>query len=678
MSSTVSTPKYNWHIFRKSKNLKMQENFIFVDTESREEQIHRKLKNLTFKMGCSMIWNRTDDILNKLTFYDISHFWNNVDNAFDDKHKQYIMFAHNCHFDMKMLNGFNELKKRGWQLINHYVRNKTYILLFKRENYILHIWDTGNYVPHKLEAIGRDVGFPKLDIDFKYCSKKELEIYCMRDVEILYEFVKAIINFNIENDLTRLKATASSLSFNAYRHKFYEPSLDKIWIHDFKRAILLERSSYRGGITDVFRSGKGKKLHKIDINSQYPKAMRDMKIPTKLLMYTHESDKRLLNINDNDCSLDSLSEKDYKKISKKLMELYDKYKIDYGIIAKCTVYIPKRYAYILNDYGLGKTSFAWGTVEITLCSPELRFVERYGKIKAIHEINIYEVRQIFREFVDFFYDLKAKYSKENNLVFRALSKLYLNGFYGKWGQKEFVSEKLDNTHQYLIENQDLILDLLKEKIDLIKNSAFVYIGSINSKELYVIDNKLYISYNTANNSKESFVAISSFITSQARMDLVKYLMLAKRKNCWYGDTDSLFVNQNGFKRLFDAGMIHDYKLGLLKSEGFGNGQFYNPKFYDFEDIEAEKEDKGLQRKCKGISGIKDGKAFVLEENVFFVKYEVEQWDKFKKDMKEGNFENQFIRLIEKTMSKVYDKGIVGKDGFIEPYHISQIKNSMQK
>lgn len=677
MSSSVSSSKFNWHVFRKSKHLKMQENFIFLDTEANIHKIHKKLKNLTFKMGCGIIWNRKDDNVIKFPFYDVSHFWNEVNDAFDDNHKQYILFAHNAHFDMKMVNGFNQLRELGWENINHYVRNKTYILLFKKGNYILHIWDTTNYVPNRLEEIGEVVGFPKLEVDFDSCTKEELEIYCMRDVEILYEFIKNIINFNIENDLTRLKATASSLSFNAYRHRFYKPEENKIWIHDFKRAILLERCSYRGGITDVFRFGKAKNLHKIDINSQYPKAMRDMKIPTKLLLYTHECDKRLLDYDDIDCNIDDLTKKDYDKISLKLMNIYDKCKKDYGIIAKCSVYIPKRYAYILNDYGLGKTSFAWGKVKITLCSPELKFIEQFGKILKIHEINVYEVKQIFKEFVDFFYDLKAKYDKEGNLVFRALTKLYLNGFYGKWGQKEFITEKMDYSHKYLIENQDFILDLLLEKKDLIQNSAFVYIGSINSKELYVIDNKLYLSYNTSNNSKESFVAISSFITSRARMDLVKYLMIVKRKNCWYGDTDSLFVNEKGFKKLVDKRLIDDHKLGLLKEEGFGNGQFYNPKFYDFENLRATKDkDKGIKRKCKGISGIKDGKAKVLDENVFFVKYRVKQWDKFKKDMKEGNFENQYIRVIEKTMSKIYDKGIVGKNGYIEPYHISQIKNSM--
>ncbi|MFX0069878.1 MAG: DNA polymerase [Candidatus Hermodarchaeota archaeon] len=647
----------------------MQENFIFFDTESNIEQVNKKTKNLTFKLGTSIIWNRIENKVKRFVFYDISKFWNEVDKGFDVNKKQYILFAHNVHFDMKMVDGFNQLSKRGWELINHYVRNRTYILLFKKNDYLLHIWDTSNYFikGFSVADIGEVLGYPKLKVNFDKCSIKELEIYCMRDTEILYKFIEKMIDFLTINDLSRIKATASSLSFNAFRHKFYNPEKNRIWIHDFKRAILLERMSYRGGITDVFRLGKHKDITKLDINSHYPKPMKEMKLPTKLLFYSHESDKKLIGFNDDDdVSITDLTDKNYKNISKKLMRIYNLYKKDYGIITRATIFIPKKYAYLLYDFGLGKTSFAWGKFEIVLCSPELEFVERYGKIIKIHEINIYEVRNVFKEFVEFFYDLKEKYTREGNKIFANLAKLFLNGFYGKWGQKEYISERLDETHDYLIKNQDLILDIVEEKLDLINNSSLVYLGSINSKELYVIDRKLYLAYQTDNNSKDSFVAISSFITSKARMNLVDFILVAKRKNVCYVDTDSLFINKKGLKILQEGNYIDDYELGKLKIEGFGEAEFFNPKFYDFYDYDS----KEYERKCKGIKK-KNSKLIYEDKNI--VKYEVEQWDKFKTDYKKGNFTNQLINIVPKVMSKKYDKGKILNDGFIEPFHISEIR-----
>lgn len=666
--SEAKSFKHNNHIFRKTKNLNMQDNFIFMDTESKEEQIHKKLKKLTFEMGSSIFWNRSENIKESILFYEISEFWDKVEDSFDEEHQQFIMFAHNMQFDFKMVDGFKELEKRNWKLDNHYVRNKTFILIFKKDNYVLHIWDTTNYVSYGLKELGKVVGLPKLEIDLKKCSKKELQTYCMRDAKILFEFIKHFINFLLENDLSRLKATASSTTFNAFRHRFYNPKEDTIWIHDFKRAILLERLSYRGGITDVFRLGKHEEIYKTDINSHYPKPMRDMKLPTKLIYHSHECDKKLCGLfDDDDLSIANLTKKDFNKISKNLMKIYNSHKENYGIIARITCFLPKKYAYILNDFGLKKGSFAYGKFQIVLCSPELKFIEKYGKILKIHEINIYEIKQVFREFVDFFYGLKAKFSKEGNKVYKEICKLFLNGFYGKWGQREYISEEMDNTHDYLIKNQEAILEIVKSKRDLIKKSSFVYLGCLNSKELYVIDKKLHLSYNTKNNSKESFVAISAFITSQSRMNLVDYILLVKRKNLYYVDTDSLFVNQKGFNRLLKSGLVDDYILGYIKKEGFGNCQFYNPKFYDFYDTEKNQQ----IRKCKGIN---QEKSIILSESKNHCEYQVQQWDKFKSAMKKGNDSIQLINDITKVMSKKYDKQKILYNGFTEAFHIDEIIN----
>lgn len=669
MTESIPKFKHNFHVFRQGKKLKMQENFIFFDTESNEEIIDEDTKNLTFKLGSCIIWNRKEEKENRFIFHDISKFWNEIDKAFDNNHKQYILFAHNVHFDMKMVDGFNQLDCRGWKLINHYVRNRSYIMLFKKSDYILHVWDTNNYFikSFSVAQIGESIGYPKLKVNFKKCSIEELEIYCMRDTEILYVFIKNLVSFLIEHDLSRLKATASSLSFNTFRHKFYDDVDKKIWIHDFRRAIALERASYRGGITDVFRLGKQENIYKTDINSHYPLPMKEMNLPIKLIYYSHESDKKLIGFNEEDVSVIDLKDDDYQSISEKLMQIYDFYKKDFGIIARATIFIPKKYAYLLYDFGMGKTSFAWGKMEIVLCTPELNFVEKYGKILKIHEINVYEVKNIFREFVQFFYDLKVKYDSEGNKIFRDFSKLMLNGNYGKWGQKEYIEHELTVESDYLIKNQDLILDIIKEKIDLINKSSFVYLGSINSKELYIIDKKIHIAYKTDNNSKDSFVAISSFITSQARMNLVKYILIAGRENVCYTDTDSIFCNEQGFQNLLDENCIDDFELGKLKKEGHGNGQFYNPKFYDFKDDN----DKEFYRKCKGI---KQKNSELIIENDVMVKYKIEQWDKFKKDMKKGNFTNQLIHMTYKVMSKKYDKGNIMENGFIEPFHIQQIKS----
>jgi hypothetical protein len=329
--------------------------------------------------------------------------------------------------------------------------------------------------------------------------------------------------------------------------------------------------------------------------------------------------------------------------------------------------LPEKYAYILNDFGGGKSQFSYGKgIEITLCTPELKFVQEHGSITKIHVLAIYEGKNIFSEFVDFFYELKTRYKKENNNEYQLFVKLILNSQYGKWGQYEYKTEQLDKGHrkwERWVGTVDALID--DEKLEIIENNDFVYLGSVSGKEFYIIDMKLFISWKTNNNSHDAFVAIASHITSYARMMLVDYIFTAKRENTYYCDTDSLFVNKRGWENLQKNGCIDEFELGKLKLEGFGKANFYVPKFYDFYDYEK----KEWVRKCKGIKK----NSTLLDETDDCVKYRVESWDKFKTDAKKGNLDKQIIHYTTKTMSKQYDKGKINSDNSISPFHISEIK-----
>lgn len=639
-----------FHEFRKGKHLKLQDYFVFVDTESMSTQLTKDKKVLTFKMGCSIFWNRKLNLKKEIIFYNINDFWNDIEKffkAFDISHL--LMFAHNTQFDFKMLNGFNQLLSRDWELISQYVKNKTFILIFKKGKQTLHIWDTTNYAPEKLENIGESIGFPKLKVDFDNVSNKELEIYCMRDTEIIFQFIKKLVNFLQVNDLSRLKATAASLSFNSFRHKFYNPENIKIFIHNHKRTIKLERESYRGGITDVFKVGKSQEqLIKLDINSMYSKTMKDKKLPTKLIFNLHEfeCEKRQYTID-------------------KLKEIYQISKDNgYGVIIYATIQLSKENAYILNKFK-GKSLFVYGEFKISLCTPEIEFVEQYGKIIKIHEISVYEVENIFEQFVDFFYDKRNKAKQENNKIDNKFCKLMLNSQYGKWGQREIEYEKLDEHSEFLKWYKDIIelkIKRIKEKNpDFVFDNQMAYLGNIEGEgELYVVNHGLYLLKHTSKNAYDSFVAIASFITSYSRMLLIKYLLIAERENVYYCDTDSLVVNEIGYNNLLRIGFISESELGLLKIEDKGIGSFYSPKFYDF----------NTERKCKGI---KKDSLLLLENDVKTI-HKIELWQRWKTDLSKGYTNQQIITLSKKQSNKIYTKGKVNNNGIVIPFLVDEVEN----
>lgn len=640
--------KNNFHIFRSYKRLKIQNSFIFVDTEAHSNKITNKKSILSFRLCCSIFWNKEFDKTIKKTYYTPSDFWNDVENWFNKRFNQAILYAHNTQFDFKILNGFTELLSRGWSLASQYIKNTTFILVWKKGNYTLHIWDTMNYVPHKLKEIGKSVGFPKLDVDFNTTNDSELETYCKRDTEIIYQFIRKLLEFLETNDLSRLKATAGSLSLNVFRHNFYdsENKNERICIHDWKQAIKLERKSYKGGITDLFRYGTYKHLFKLDINSMYPAIMKDKQLPNRLICYRND---------------DNHSQKELRLI-------YNNFKGKYLFIMDITIKISKENAYILHnfrDIGFDKSVFAHGEYRLTICQPEVKFIEQYGKIKYIHQLTIYETSAIFRGFVDFFYKKRLEYKKSGNLVNEQFCKLLLNTQYGKWGQRTTEYKQITPKDDFYKDNRELIYLMLENKKERIINdnwkNAIISLGSIVSQcELYLVNGKLYYLKQTQANSKDTFVAIASFITSYSRMLLIKYLKIAKRSNVFYADTDSLFVNQEGYYNLKANKCIHKTKLGKLKVEGTdGIATFYSPKFYDFNEL----------RKCKGVK--KD--SVILLENKQKVIYQIESWQKFKTDLRKGYKPEQLITITTKEVSKLYTKGKVDESGYIHPFSITEIQ-----
>jgi len=629
------------HEFRKNKSLKLQDYFVFVDTESTSTELIKDKKILTFKMGCCIFWNRKLDLKKEIIFYKVNSYWNNVENFFKAFNiSNLLMFAHNTQFDFKMLDGFNQLLSRGWELISQYVKNKTFILIFKKGKQTLHIWDTTNYAPEKLESIGESIGFSKLKVDFDNVSDKDLEIYCMRDTEIIYQFIRKLVDFLDTNDLSRLKATAGSLSFNSFRHKFYNPKNFKIFIHNWTRTIKLERESYRGGITDVFKIGQfQEQLFKLDINSMYSYTMKNRELPTKLVGWFHES----------------------KHSNSKLKKIYQISKDNnYGIIIKATIELSKENAYILNKFK-EKSLFVYGQFKISICTPEIEFVEKYGKIIKIHQISIYKTERIFEQFVDFFFGIRTIAKKENNKIDDKFCKLMLNTQYGKWGQRKIEYKLLSKDSEFLKWYKDIIelkIKRIKEKNpNFTFDNQMAYLGNIEGEgELYVVNHRLYLLKHTSKNAYDSFVAIASFITSYSRMLLVDYLLIAERENVYYCDTDSIVVNQIGYNNL--KNYISETELGLLKIEDEGIGSFYSPKFYDF----------NSERKCKGI---KKHSLLLLETELKTI-HRIENWQRWKTDLANGYTNEQIIKYSKKESNKIYTKGKVDKNGNVIPFIIDEI------
>ncbi|GAH14100.1 unnamed protein product, partial [marine sediment metagenome] len=111
-------------------------------------------------------------------------------------------------------------------------------------------------------------------VDYKTCSKKELSIACRNHTLIELENFKLFIRFLEGNKVARLCYTRGSTAMAAFLLSHYTT---KIYIHNNKQAIDLERKSYKGGRVECFYLGDlhNENYYLLDVNSLYPFVMRN-------------------------------------------------------------------------------------------------------------------------------------------------------------------------------------------------------------------------------------------------------------------------------------------------------------------------------------------------------------------------------------------------------------------
>lgn len=535
------------HILGKNKTTALPRNFIFVDTETsyakNNEYTHHFLK---LGSACFARLDNRKAFSSEgwLPFTKNAVFWKELDSFTYDKSKT-LLYAHNTHFDFFVLDGITHLQALKWELKNFFINSNVFIMTWRKGSKKLVVLDSGNILKKPLASIGEALGVPKLEVDFDTVTDDELAFYCRRDTEILTEWIKAFRRFVREHDLGTYKHTIASQAFNAYRHRFMPC---KIYVHNSKPVIELERKAYFGGRTEAFFLGswQGEPFYLVDVNSMYPSVMRDNEYPVKFI-------KRR-----SSCELPTLA--GYLK--------------KYCVIATVSLGTDEP-VFPLRDL---RTIFPVGEFTTTLCTPELQYALDRGMITAVHELALYKKQNIFKEYVDFFYGLKRHYKEAGNDAMYTISKLFMNSLYGKFGQRSQSIKEIGPC--------DPSFNLIETVYDYHtrKHSTHYYLAG---KE-YIMQGE--------GESFNSFVAVAAHVTSYARLFLWRLICVAGVQNTLYMDTDSLLVNQLGFNKL--KHLLHPTRLGALDlQKSISTIEIRGPKDYTFDD---KTRIKGIKKNAKKL------------------------------------------------------------------------------
>lgn len=586
------------------------QNLIFLDTESEliqqtDEKGNRIEIHKPYLLCLRMYSDYDTPITGYLFFYTVVEFNQWLLMTIRER-KNITLIAHNMKYDSLIINALTFLAENNFKIDSFSFANPFFIFAGnKQKRYKITYISSTNIFQQSLASLGEALGLPKLD--YEYYGSPDLEKakpYCKRDVEILEKTMLNYFKF-LTNELKvyQHKITIASQSFNVFVTKFMEHDID---IHNFEKVIESERKSYKGGRTECFRLGKFENLWYYDINSMYPYVMRYMKFPSRYIRTA-----KIIGIEDV-----------RREIANGNL-----------IIADCFVNTDTPvFAHKQED----KLIFPVGKYRETLSTPEIIYGLDHGLIEGIVNAHIYEGADLFSSFINFFYDKRLEAKADKNKLFELFYKIFMNSLYGKFGQRLIVWECVD-------EIDDVFL--MKEYIDIIEEDGTsravlrkVFNGQVWEKE-------------DKGNARSAFVAIAAHVTAYARMEWWRFAECAGLQNVYYGDTDSLMVNEEGSKKLVAAGHVDKKELGKLKEEGhiktihIRNLKDYSLEMYPDENgkIETLNKKKGLPKNHK-----------VIAENC----YEVTHWNGYAKFIKLGNDQCYFTEIRQKQYSGKYNKGTV--------------------
>lgn len=575
---------------RKSKTKvnvqKIKYNFFVFDTET--TCLEPMQKNFVF--GCLYGFNV------RKVFHTVEDFIKEFEKP---QYKGKYLFAHNAEFDLLTLFGNIFLK-----IDNSAIFNGKFISAKFKDSVFA---DSMNIFPTSVAKLGELLNLPKLEnkkvagekLTKRNVTQEDID-YCMRDCEIVYKSLLKIFEMT-----GVIKITLPSLAMHEFRHSYLEKDLY------FSELVDEFYESYYGGRTEAFFIGNCRaKVY--DVNSMYPKAMRNIILPDiKSLKKVEKCDTKFLKF-----CLDH-----YEGMTK------------VTVVHKKTFfgYLPCRAE--LN--GTTKLVFPVGEFTTTVNFNELRFAieSNVVEIKEVYYV-VYAnpIESIFTEFIDSNYN---KRKASINELERTIYKLKMNALYGRFAMRM----KMTTTYY-----EQVPFKLISELKDCEKYYDVKLFNAIRADCFLITENEKF------KNSFFSIPTLSSYITSEARVFLLKHLVKNEKSNVVYCDTDSIFLVGNFIGNISD-------NLGDWKLEEKTVTRIRGLKNYVYEDDEGK-----TNVVIKGISrGSKKEKTNSYGEEIFSSQRYIKTKASFRRNVEAGQ-----SYTLTKTVSNNYDKREVLQDGTTLP------------
>jgi len=518
-------------------------------------------------------------------FYSIKDFKKEIEHK---RYKNKILFAHNAEYDLSGIFGniYKNLDPRA-------IFNGRFICA--NYNHITFA-DSFNIFPSSVGNIGKELGLQKMELEYELLPTNKRNItqeqidYCIRDCEIVWKALQKIFQ-----EAGAVRLTLAGLSLDFFRNTYLKHSIK---FNDTYNDYFF--NSYYGGRVEAFRLGKVK-AYKYDVNSMYPFAMVKAIFPNP----------------------------DKLKSKKEPSPTEAKYLIGrYEGVIHCQVEHEKSFIGLLPYKRDGKLIFPTGVFTGWWNFNEIRYAISTKRVKIIHVEEIVYAPPYETPFNDYVIDLYNK-RKNSTGIYKSIYKLLMNSLYGKFAQRI----KYETTY---------FPEIPYERIQLMKELE----RKFNIKLFSSKRKDCFIELEKANQyTKHTIPIFASYITSFARIELLKYLIKHEKDIC-YCDTDSIALTT---KQKYNSS-----ELGGLKMEPAIITEIRGNKNYiEIENNETKLKLKGVPKKHTKIQG----------------KYRYQKMTKTKEALRR-NTEAGTFNFVEKEISELYDKRIINKQK-TEPHVIDE-------
>lgn len=381
--------------------------------------------------------------------------------------------------------------------------------------------------------LGKNLGIEKMELADKFKDWKEgdgeIEVnhkdieYCFRDCEIVYHFLTKMYE-----KVGKIKFTVASCAMEIFTKQFLKFKLQKNENNE------IFRESYYGGRVECFRFGKIIPIYKYDVNSLYPFVCTRMVFPH------------------------------FAKLRKgrNLSLLYFKNYIlkNYEGCANVTIEHEENFVGVLPYRKKFEIIFPYGVFTATYNFNELRAALETGliRIKKVHYY-VFAPKFDFKELKEYMLHFYKEKCTQIGAEY-VLTKFLLNGLTGKFGQKEYGQKTYYETTE----------EITRAINDLPEGTKY--------KELHFSEDRddWFLEVFRKEKPKKiqwNIPTISSYITSEARAYMLKFLV-ANEKSICYTDTDSLVLTKP-----LDKKYISDSILGLFKKEHDSEIEIIGNKHY---------------------------------------------------------------------------------------------------